>query len=292
MKSVPNLTTLVAVFALSACAASQASTSNASSASSSIQAVSALVSKAVKAHGGIALENLKSYSEDFTINIASGGQTVANLRFRVMEDLAGRRVRVEQFEGSKRQQVIASNGVSSFTWDEKSGLKPSNAYLDSRLKPSDELNFTAPMKLGMPFLRRLSRLVHGNIDPKTVRVSLESNTTVRGAKGQGIVYESNTTSDGKQKFMLVIAQDGTLLAETNQQSGGTNNQSAGPGGPGGNGESKIDLKYLEYRVINGIKFPTSAELGLEGMPPGFSASLKVNSIEVNPKLDDALFTKL
>jgi hypothetical protein len=288
MKSVPNLTTLVAVFALSACAASQSNTTRDSSASS-IQAVSAIVSKAVKAHGGSALENLKSYSEDFTINIASGGQTVANLRFRVMEDLAGRRVRVEQFEGNKRQQVIASNGVSSFTWDEKTGLKPSNAYLDSRLKPSDELNFSAPMKLGMPFLRRLSRLVHGNIDPKTVRVSLESNTTVRGAKGQGIVYESNTTSDGKQKFMLVIAEDGTLLAETNQQSGGTNNQAASPGG---SGESKIDLKYLEYRVVNGIKFPMTAELGLEGMPPGFVATLKVNTIEVNPKLDDVLFIKL
>jgi hypothetical protein len=223
--------------------------------------VSPTLEKAVNAHGGDALENLKTYREDYAINASVLGIGVYNFRVKATVDFAGRRGRLEFYQNGKLTGLYQTTPQATQTWNEKDGTKPA----DNPIKPGMPFTFALPIKAGI-----LGLLAIGKVADE--KLSGDASLEVQGVKGPSIQRE------GKQYVVTyVFGADGTLSVE---KSIFTNDKGK---------RSELTLVYDKFKTVSGVKIPVSGAIYSSQIPGFASAKLEVTDVDVNPALEASAF---
>lgn len=223
--------------------------------------VGATLERAVSAHGGNALENLRTYREDYAINASVLGVGVYNYRIRASVDFTNRRGRLEFYQNGKLTGLYQTTPQATQTWNEKDGTKPA----DNPIKPGMPFTFASPIKAGI-----LGLLAIGKVADE--KISGDASLEVQGIKGPTIQRE------GKQYVVTyVFGADGTLSVE---KSGFTNDKGE---------HSEFTLVYDKFRTVNGVKIPVSGAIYSSQIPGFASARLEVTDVDVNPTFDPSAF---
>lgn len=223
--------------------------------------VAPTLEKAVNAHGGNALENLKSYREDYAINASVLGIGVYNYRVRASVDFTNRRGRLEFYQNGKLTGLYQTTPQSTQTWNEKDGTRAA----DNPIKPGMPFTFAAPIKAGI-----LGLLAIGKVADE--KITGDASLDVQGVKGPTIQRE------GKQYVVTYLfGADGTLMVE---KSVFTNEKGE---------RSEFALVYDKFKTVNGVKVPVSGAIYSSQIPGFASARLEVTDVDVNPSFEASAF---
>ena len=225
--------------------------------------VAPTLDKAVNAHGGNALENLKTYREDYVINASVLGVGVYNFRVKATVDFSGRRGRLEFYNNGNLESIYQTTPQATQTWSKKDGLKPADANVTP--KPGDPFTFSTPIKAGVLGLLAIGKT-------RDEKISGEPSLEVQGVKGPSIQRE------GKQYTVTyVFGADGTLQVE---KSVFTNDKGE---------KSEITLVYDKFKTVGGLKIPVGGTIFSSQIPGFASAKLEVTDVDVNPALEANTF---
>ena len=236
--------------------------STALAASTLAPAANALREKSIEAHGGLALENMKTYREDFSMNATILGLGVYNFRIKATVDYIGERGRLEFYNNGALESVVQLTKEGTVSWSKKNGNKNEK----NARKPGEEFTFSMPFKSGVLGLLALGKL-------EEEKVTTSDNLEIEGVRGKAIIRT------GKQyEVTYVLAPDGSIALERAKFQGEKADQ-----------KTEISLLYNKYKVISGVKIPVAATIRSSQIPGIASASLEVKDVEVNVALTDADF---
>lgn len=225
--------------------------------------VSPTLEKAVNAHGGNALENLKTYREDYVINASVLGVGVYNFRIKAAVDFTNRRGRLEFYNNGNLESIYQTTPQATQTWNKKDGLKPADANVTP--KPGDPFTFSTPIKAGILGLLAIGK-------SRDEKLSADASTEVQGVKGPSIQRE------GKQYVVTyVFGPDGTLQVE---KSVFTNDKGE---------KSEFTLVYDQFKTVGGVKIPVGGAIFSSQIPGFASAKLTVTEVDVNPAFEANTF---
>jgi hypothetical protein len=237
-------------------------TSSALAASTLAPAATALREKSIAAHGGPALEGLKTYREDFVMNATVLGVGVYNFRIKARVDYLTERGRLEFFNNGSLESIVQVSKDGTVSWSKKNGTKTEK----NLRKPGEAFTFSMPFKSGV-----LGLLALGKLEDEKVTVS--ETLEVEGVRGPALVRS------GKQyDVTYIFAPDGSLSLERAQYRGEKPDQ-----------KTEFSLLYTKYKIVAGVKIPVGATIRSSQIPGIAAASLEVNEVEVNVALTDADF---
>ena len=236
--------------------------STALAASTLAPAANALREKSIEAHGGQALENLKTYREDFSMNATILGVGVYNFRIKATVDYVGERGRLEFFNNGTLESIVQLTKDGTVSWSKKNGTKNEK----NARKPGEEFTFSMPFKSGVLGLLALGKL-------EEEKVTAVENLEIEGVRGKAIVRT------GKQyEVTYILAPDGSIALEQAKYQGEKADQ-----------KSEFSLIYNKYKTVSGVKIPVSAVIRSSQIPGIASANLEVKDVDVNVALTDADF---
>jgi hypothetical protein len=236
--------------------------STALAASTLAPAANALREKSIEAHGGVALEKMKTYREDFAMNATVLGVGVYNFRIKATVDYVGERGRLEFFNNGALESVVQLTKDGTVSWSKKNGLKNEK----NARKPGEDFTFSMPFKSGVLGLLALGKL-------EEEKVTTSDNLEIEGVRGKAIVRT------GKQyEVTYIFAPDGSIALERAKYQGEKADQ-----------KSEFSLIYNKYKVVGGVKIPVGAAIRSSQIPGIAAASLEVKDVDVNPVLTDADF---
>jgi hypothetical protein len=222
----------------------------------------ALRGKAIQAHGGKALENVKTYREDFSINATVLGIGVYNIRLKTTADFVNERGRLEFYNNGTLESIVQLSKAGTVSWSKKNGTKSEKSLRDA----DEEFTFSTPFKSGV-----LGLLAAGKINDE--RVTSSPNLEIEGVRGAAL------TRTGKQyEVTYLFDANGALLLEQAKYQGEKPDQ-----------KTVSSLIYNKFKVIEGVKVPVGAAIRSSQMPGLASANMEVKSVEVNVALTDADF---
>ena len=237
-------------------------TSTALAASTLAPAANALREKSIEAHGGQALENLKTYREDFAMNATILGVGVYNFRIKATVDYVNERGRLEFFNNATLESVVQLTQEGTVSWSKKNGTKNEK----NARKPGEEFTFSMPFKSGVLGLLALGKL-------EEEKVTAIENLEVEGVRGKALLRS------GKQyDVTYIFAPDGSILLERAQYRGEKADQ-----------KTEFSLIYNKYKTVAGVKIPVAATIRSSQIPGIAAASLEVKDVDVNIALTDADF---
>ena len=124
--------------------------STALAASTLAPAANALREKSIEAHGGQALENLKTYREDFSMNATILGVGVYNFRIKATVDYVGERGRLEFFNNGTLESIVQLTQEGTVSWSKKNGSKNEK----NARKPGEEFTFSGCWRLENSRMKR------------------------------------------------------------------------------------------------------------------------------------------
>jgi hypothetical protein len=236
--------------------------SSAFAASTLAPAANALREKSIEAHGGAALENLKTYREDFSMNATILGVGVYNFRIKATVDYVGERGRLEFFNNGTLESIVQLSKEGTVSWSKKNGLKNEK----NARKPGEAFTFSLPFKSGVLGLLALGKL-------EDEKVTALDNLEVEGVHGKALVRS------GKQyDVTYIFAPDGSMLLERAQYRGEKPDQ-----------KTEFSLLYNKYKTVVGVKIPVAATIRSSQIPGIAAANLEVKDVDVNVALTDADF---
>jgi hypothetical protein len=225
--------------------------------------VAPTLERAVSAHGGSALENLRTYREDYVINATVLGVGVYNFRVKASVDFAGRRGRLEFFNNGSLESIYQTTPQATQTWSKKDGLKPADATLTP--KAGEPFTFSTPIKAGVLGLLAIGKT-------RDEKLFYDASLEVQGVKGPAIQRE------GKRYVVTyVFGADGTLDVE---KSVFTNDKGE---------KSEFTLVYDKFKTVNGVKIPVGGAIYSSQIPGFASAKLEVTDVDVNPSFEASDF---
>jgi hypothetical protein len=237
-------------------------TSTALAASTLAPAANALREKAIEAHGGTALEKMKTYREDFAINATVLGVGVYNFRIKATVDYVGERGRLEFYNNGALESVVQLTKEGTVSWSKKNGNKTEK----NARKPGEDFTFSMPFKSGVLGLLALGKL-------EEEKVAAMDTLEIEGIRGKAIMRT------GKQyEVTYILAPDGSIALERAKYQGEKADQ-----------KSEISLLYNKYKVVSGVKVPVAAAIRSSQIPGIASANLEVKDIDINVALTDADF---
>jgi hypothetical protein len=222
----------------------------------------ALRGKAIQAHGGRALENLKTYREDFLINASILGVGVYNLRLKSTVDFVGERGRVEFYNNGTLESILQLEKQGTVSWSKKDGLKSQKNSRD----PDEEFTFSSPFKSGV-----LGLLSVGKV--KDERVTSNPNLEIEGVRGAALIRTAK-----QYEITYLFDANGALLLERSEYRGEKPDE-----------KTISSLIYNKFKMIDGLRVPMAAAIRSSQMPGLASAGLEVKSVDVNVALTDADF---
>ncbi len=222
----------------------------------------ALREKSIQAHGGQALENLKTYREDFSINASVLGVGVYNLRLKSTVDFVNERGRIEFYNNGTLESITQLSKQGTVSWSKKDGTKSQK----NLRAPNEEFTFSTPFKSGV-----LGLLAAGKIKDELVTSS--ANLEIEGVRGAALIRT------GKQyEVTYLFDAKGALLLERAKYQGEKPDQKV-----------VSSLIYNKFKTVEGLKVPVAAAIRSSQMPGLASANMEVKSVEVNIALNDADF---
>ncbi len=225
--------------------------------------VTATLESAITAHGGEALINLRTYTEDATVNATVVGISVYNLRFRTTVDFPGRRGRIEIWQDGKVQTIYQVTPQGTWSWSPKNGRKPETPPI----KPDAPFTFATPIKAGL-----LGLLAVGKVENETL--SAPDTLEVGGVRGRAIRREGK----GYQ-VAFVFGKDGLMNVERTVL---TNDKGE---------KTEFTLLYDTYKTVSGVKIPVGAGLQASQMPGVAAARFTITAVAVNPTLPASAFAE-
>jgi hypothetical protein len=211
----------------------------------------ALFEKAKAAHGGAALEEIKTYKDNGTLDIFQNGQLAAKAEYVQKYDFTTSVGRIEVSLNGKLAAVQQVSKTDAWQWTPQSGVVKLPTAQAQLLK--DGLN-------QWPFSLRAkaSDLTEAKYDG---RVEL-----AKGISGDSITFRLNGALNN-----LVIADNGVALGGKLTEEGVT----------------AISL-YGDVRVVNGVKLPFSIKVSSGGQP---ATNLQTVAATVNPAFAAADFAQ-
>jgi hypothetical protein len=211
-----------------------------------------LLEKAKTAHGGAALEGLKTYKETATLQyFAANGSVAAEIVGVSVVDFAGERLRLEIRQGNQIAQIQQVTPTEAWTWSTQTGVV---RLPNTQAKPlRDALN------QGWYGLRLGGK--------GRESASADGALSFADQKGEGVTV---TTKGSKASYLFNA--NGVLIAEKT--------------GVAQIGE--VVTVYGGYRAVNGVQIPFEG-VGYVG-PAKFYAA-KTSDAQVNPSLNDADFAQ-
>ena len=222
--------------------------------------VGPVLERAIQAHGGDALVNLKTFREDYKLNASVLGLGVYNIRVRIAVDFPGKRGRFEFFNNGTLESVYQTTPQATQRWSKKDGVKP----VDNPPK-NQEFAFSPPFKAGV-----LGLLSVGKVDAE--KLSVSNNLELEGLRGTGLVRT------GKQyEVTYLIGTDGVMIAE---RSIFTNDKGE---------KSSFTMLYEKFKTVSGVKVPMTAQIRSSQIPGFASANLEVSDVDINPTLEPNTF---
>ena len=225
-------------------------------------AANALREKSIEAHGGQALENLKTYREDFSMNATILGVGVYNFRIKATVDYVGERGRLEFFNNGALESIVQLTKEGTVSWSKKNGNKNEK----NARKPGEEFTFSMPFKSGVLGLLALGKL-------EEEKVTAIDNLEIEGVRGKAIVRS------GKQyEVTYILAPDGSIALERAKYQGEKADQ-----------KTEFSLIYNKYKTVSGVKIPVAATIRSSQIPGIAAANLEVKDVDVNVALTDADF---
>ena len=236
--------------------------STALAASTLAPAANALREKSIEAHGGQALETMKTYREDFAINATILGVGVYNFRIKATVDYINERGRLEFFNNGALESSVQLTKEGTVSWSKKTGTKNEK----NARKPGEEFTFSMPFKSGVLGLLALGKL-------EEEKVTAMDNLEIEGVRGKAIVRS------GKQyEVTYILTPDGSIALERAKYQGEKPDQ-----------KTEISLLYNKYKLVSGVKIPVAASIRSSQIPGIASANLEVKDIDINMPLSDADF---
>jgi hypothetical protein len=221
-----------------------------------------LRTKSIQAHGGQALENLKTYREDFSINATVLGVGVYNLRLKSTVDFVNERGRIEFYNNGTLESITQLSKQGTVSWSKKDGTKSQK----STRAADEEFTFSTPFKSGV-----LGVMAAGKV--KDERVTSSPSLEIEGIRGAALIRT------GKQyEVTYLFDANGALLLERAKYQGEKPDQKV-----------VSSLIYDKFKTVDGVKVPVSAGIRSSQMPGLASANMEVKSVDVNPALTDADF---
>ena len=202
--------------------------------------------KAKAAHGGSALENLKSYEETADLSYFDAkGAVAAKLRGVVRMDFAANRARLELYQGDKLVAVQQYDPKGSSAWAPQSGTV--------KLPKAEAETVRALLYQGVTGLR------FGGKD----RDSASTQGSKKLLELEGELVALNTKG---VKAELLIAPNGVVLAERSDapQLG------------------SVVSVYSDVREVSGLKLPHASKSYVEAAKNALFAESKTLNVKVNP----------
>lgn len=225
--------------------------------------IEAALESAIQAHGGEALTNLRTYTEDATVNATVVGISVYNLRFRTTVDFLNRRGRIEILQDGKIQTIYQVTPQATWSWSLKNGKKAEAPPI----KPDAPFTFATPIKAGL-----LGLLAVGKVENETL--SAPDTLEVGGVRGRAIRREGK----GYQ-VAFVFGKEGLMSVERTVL---TNDKGE---------KTEFTLLYDTYKTVSGVKIPVGAGLQASQMPGVAVARFTITSVTVNPTLPASAFAE-
>jgi hypothetical protein len=216
----------------------------------------ATLERAIAAHGGSALEGMKTYAEDAAVNATVLGINVYNQRFKTTVDFGQARGRIEISSNGKMQTIYQVTPQGARLWTPKDGVKD----VPPPAKPGAPFTFSMPIKSGL-----LGLLAVGKVADE--RLSFEATLELRGVKGAGIRRE------GKEYQVTYLFNTSGLLAL--ERTILTNEKGE---------KTDFTLVYNAYKTVNGVKVPVTAQIFSPQIPEVANAQMTLTSVSVNPTI--------
>ena len=223
--------------------------------------VAPVLERAIQAHGGDALEKLKTYRESYEMTATVLGIGVYNVRANAVVDFDAQQGRLEFFRNGTKESIYEATPKGARLWTPKDGTRKINIPR----RPEDDYLLVTPMKSSV-----LGLLAMGKVAEK---LEFKPQLNLQGRKGVGIKRQG----DGYE-ITYLFAPDGTISAENSIYPGANPNE-----------KFEVTLLYTKYQTVNGIKFPVSADVISSAIPGIARANLQVRNVEVNPTLERDAF---
>jgi hypothetical protein len=225
--------------------------------------VEATLERAIEAHGGNALEGLRTYTEDATVNATVVGINVYNMRFKTTVDFEGRRGRIEISQDGKVQNIYQVTPQGTWSWSPKTGKKSETPPA----KPDAPFTFSTPIKAGV-----LGLLAVGKVEDE--KLTAPDALELSGRRGPAIRREGK----GYQ-VAFVFNKDGLLSVERTVLTNAKGER------------EEFTLLYDAYRTVNGVRIPVGAALQASQMPGVAVARYTITNVAVNPTLPANAFAE-
>ncbi len=211
----------------------------------------AIFDRAKAAHGGTALDTMKSYSDIGTLSIFQGGQLAAKVGYVQKYDFSTSRVRIEVSVDGKLAVIQQSTPTDSWQWSPQAGIAKLPADQVKTLQDSLYQGFFA-------LRAKSSEITDAKYDG---RVELG-----KGIVGEGISFKLKGVDSS-----FVIGDDGLVLGGKVQVDGAT-----------------VITLQSDNRVVGGVKFPFLVKQSVGTEP---ASEIITNQAQINVTFTSADFAQ-